>query len=278
MVSKEDQIALLKGSVVEIMMLRSSVNYDVQSESWSLSTKTCLSSKEKGSFTPPVSSVVNSPVSPDSASSSYSDGKNPYFGGASGGFDMNMINSMRERAEKMGFDISSMRERATSLGFDLSKMAGMGTGHDSSLGIAQDLSKSHESKNEEMKISADILKMGSPEVQSMFLTYSKFVKSLMRIIHGDLLILKLLIMLSLFSADRPGLSQQDKIEEIQECYARILQKYVQERFPEDHTLFAKIIMKLTDLRNINEIHTKMLLKMKLDSIEPLLVEIFDLPG
>jgi hypothetical protein len=61
--------------------------------------------------------------------------------------------------------------------------------------------------------------MGSPEAQNMFLTYSKFVKSLMRIIHGDLLILKLLIMLSLFSADRPGLYQQDKIEEMQECYA-----------------------------------------------------------
>jgi hypothetical protein len=106
--------------------------------------------------------------------------------------------------------------------------------------------------------------MGSPEAQNMFLTYSKFVKSLMRIIHGDLLILKLLIMLSLFSADRPGLYQQDKIEEIQECYAKILQKYVKERFPDDLTLFAKIIMKLTDLRNINEIHTKMLLKMKLE--------------
>jgi hypothetical protein len=37
-------------------------------------------------------------------------------------------------------------------------------------------------------------------------------------------------------------------------------------------------MKLTDLRNINEIHTKMLLKMKLDNIEPLLAEIFDLPS
>lgn len=286
MINKDDQIALLKGSVVEIMMLRSAVNYDIQTESWSLNTKSCLtpSSKERKSSTSTVSSEISSPMSPDSASSSYSDGQNRCFDGTSGGFDMNMINSMRERAQRMGFDISSMRERAASMGFDISKMGGMGAGSsltsDSAQSSGLDLSgKSQESaKDGDSKISANVLKMGSPEAQSMFLTYSKFVKSLMRIIHGDLLILKILIMLSLFSADRPDLCQQDKIEEIQECYAKILQKYVKERFPDDQTLFAKIIMKLTDLRNINEIHTKMLLKMKLDNIEPLLVEIFDLPS
>lgn len=285
MINKDDQIAMLKGSVVEIMMLRSAVNYDIQSESWSLSTKSCLTSpKERKSSTSTLSSGLSSPMSPDSASSSYSDGQNPYFDGTSGGIDMNMKNSMIERAQRMGFDISSMRERAASMGFDISKMGGMGAGSslstDSTQSLGLDLTaKSQESeKDRDSKISANVLKMGSPEAQSMFLTYSKFVKSLMRIIHGDLLILKLLIMLSLFSADRPGLCQQDKIEEIQECYAKILQKYVKERFPDDQTLFAKIIMKLTDLRNINEVHTKMLLKMKLDNIEPLLVEIFDLPS
>ena len=290
MINKDDQIALLKGSVVEIMILRSAVNYDVQTESWSLSTKNCLSTptttptKERKSSTSTVSSGISSPISPDSASSLYSDSQNPYFDGTSGGLDMNVINSMRERAQRMGFDMSSMRERAASMGFDISKMGGMGAGSsltsDSAQSLGLDLSgKSQESaKDGESKLNASVLKMGSPEAQSMFLTYSKFVKSLMRIIHGDLLILKLMIMLSLFSADRPGLYQQDKIEEIQECYAKILQKYVKERFPDDLTLFAKIIMKLTDLRNINEIHTKMLLKMKLDNIEPLLAEIFDLPS
>ena len=36
---KDDQISLLKGSVVDIMMLRSAVNYDPRTETWSLSTK-----------------------------------------------------------------------------------------------------------------------------------------------------------------------------------------------------------------------------------------------
>ncbi|CAG2210006.1 NR1IN [Mytilus edulis] len=190
--------------------------------------------------------------------------KNSFFpGNSGGGVDMSMINSMREHAQRMGYDIESLRERAASFGFDVSKMAGMGVSELSrsadspaqTVGI--DLSrKSGNVEKEESKISANILKMGNPEAQSMFLTYSKFVKSLMRVIHGDLLVLKLLIMLSLFSADRPGLQQQDKIQEIQECYAKILQRYVKDRFPEDSTLFAKIIMKLTDLRNINEVHTK----------------------
>ena len=56
----------------------------------------------------------------------------------------------------------------------------------------------------------------------------------------------------------------------------MLQQYTGLRFPEDRTLFARLVMKLTDLRNINEVHSKMLLKMKVDDIEPLLLEIFDL--
>ena len=56
----------------------------------------------------------------------------------------------------------------------------------------------------------------------------------------------------------------------------VLQQYTGLRFPDDRTLFARLVMKLTDLRNINEVHSKMLLKMKVDDIEPLLLEIFDL--
>lgn len=98
---KDDQIALLKGSVVDIMMLRSAVNYDPFTESWSLSTKGCINQ------------------------------------GAS-------------------------------------QAAGE-------------------------RISAEILKSGSAETKQLFMTYSKFIKSLMSTIHGDLLVLKLLILMSLFS-------------------------------------------------------------------------------
>ena len=52
------------------------------------------------------------------------------------------------------------------------------------------------------RVSADILKNSSPETKQLFLTYSKFIKSLMSTIHGDLLVLKLLIVMSLFSGNR----------------------------------------------------------------------------
>ncbi|XP_041373072.1 nuclear hormone receptor HR96-like [Gigantopelta aegis] len=180
---KEDQIVLLKSSVVDIMMLRSAVNFDPYTETWSLSTLSCLSG-------------------PGSSSGSQS------------------------------------------------------------AGIAD-------------KISAEVLKSGSAESAKLFITYSKFIKSLMTTIHGDLVILKVLILMSLFSADRGNLMNQKQVMEIQESYAGVLQNYTQLRFPDEKTMFARIVMKLTDLRNINEVHTKMLLTMKIDDIEPLLVEIFD---
>ncbi|XP_046552852.1 nuclear hormone receptor HR96-like isoform X2 [Haliotis rubra] len=177
---KDDQIALLKGSVVDIMMLRSAVNYDPYTESWSLSTMNCLI---------------------------------------------------------QGSTSDNIGER----------------------------------------ISAEVLKMGSSESASLFFTYSKFIKSLMSTIHGDLIVLKILIIMSLFSADRGSLVNQEQVHGFQEQYAHILQQYILLRFPEEKTLFARVVMKLTDLRNINEVHTKMLLKMKVEDIEPLLLEIFDLP-
>ncbi|XP_060086229.1 nuclear hormone receptor HR96-like [Ylistrum balloti] len=189
MVKREDQIALLKGSVTEIMMLRSAVNYDVATESWSLSTKSCLN---------------------------------------------------KDMTTKVPLDGSSGNPSVS-------------------------------------KIGAELLKKGSSEMRAMFMSYSTFIKALMRTIKGDVLMLKLLIMLSLFSSDRQGLEEKQKIEEIQEYYAQILQSYISIRFPHNKVLFAKILMKLTDLRDINELHTKMLLQMKVESIEPLLVEIFDLP-
>ncbi|ESO90689.1 hypothetical protein LOTGIDRAFT_122846 [Lottia gigantea] len=168
---KDDQICLLKGAVVDVMMLRSAVNYDPSTESWSLST--------------------------------------------------------------MSYDSN--------------------------------------------RISADILKCGGRETMEMFKSYSKFIKSLMSTIRGDLLMLKILIVMAIFSTDRGDLVDSGFVQKIQEEYAEILQKYIQSRFPEEKTLFAQVVMKLTDLRNINDVHTKMLLKMRVEDVEPLLIEIFDLP-
>ncbi|RUS71246.1 hypothetical protein EGW08_020991 [Elysia chlorotica] len=127
------------------------------------------------------------------------------------------------------------------------------------------------------RISAEILKSGSENTKKLFMTYSKFIKSLMCTVHGDRVILELLILISLFSTDRICMEQHTEIQHIQEHYAFLLQCYVGHRFPSDPTLFARIVMKLVDLRDINEVHSDMLLHLKVDELDPLLVEIFELP-
>ncbi|OWF55407.1 vitamin D3 receptor-like isoform X2 [Mizuhopecten yessoensis] len=304
MVTKEDQIALLKGSVTEIMMLRSAVNYDVATESWNLSTKTCLKNDQANSTSLPgkeplgtslphssqTSNVAandnnhpadldltklhnvfppkdkSSPVLPDTAGikmevSSTSSSTSCSRTGAS-------LDIEKLRAQfSGGADLSQLRAKFSG-GADLSQLRAQ---------FQQKVKDGTLGDSPAAKIGAELLKNGNSETRAMFMSYATFIKSLMKTIHGDVLMLKILIMLSLFSSDRPGLEETHKIEEIQECYAQILQAYVGARFPDEKILFAKVIMKLTDLRDINELHTKMLLKMKVESIEPLLVEIFDLP-
>ena len=80
-----------------------------------------------------------------------------------------------------------------------------------------------------------------------------------------------------YIADRLPLKQHDKIQAIQEHYAYLLHRYVDHRFEREPNLFARIVMKLADVRDINEIHSDMLLHMKVDELDPLLVEIFELP-
>lgn len=323
-IEKDDQIALLKGSVVEIMMIRSAVNYDVKTETWNLSTVSCIK------HTNP-SSDASSPGSSDSQSKESDPSTSPaglnieeLRKAAMNGADLGDLRKMArmgagkpESAEQMtGTSINSMKEKfssnedrdsagldslraaAKAAGFDvdaLRKAAMNGASFDqlsqmahSTAGKPQEESPSSEealvkqeqessnSSGSSNSISSEILKLGNPETKTMFLTYSKFIRSLMSTISGDLIVLKFLIMLSLFSPDRQGLKDRALVDKYQEVYANTLRKYIEVRFPDTKNMFARCIMKLTDLRNINEVHTKMLLKMQVKDIEPLLVEIFDL--
>lgn len=82
---------------------------------------------------------------------------------------------------------------------------------------------SDSASSSQARLSAELLKKGSPETRTLFMTYSKFIKSLMCNIRGDLIILKLLIMMSFFSADRSTLVERDKVQKVQEDYATALQ-------------------------------------------------------
>lgn len=52
-------------------------------------------------------------------------------------------------------------------------------------------------------------------------------------------------------ADRSGLSDVEKIEQMQEPMLEALKHYIRSRRPEQPHIFAKMLMKLTDLRSIS---------------------------
>uniref|UniRef100_A0A1I7WC63 NR LBD domain-containing protein n=1 Tax=Heterorhabditis bacteriophora TaxID=37862 RepID=A0A1I7WC63_HETBA len=51
--------------------------------------------------------------------------------------------------------------------------------------------------------------------------------------------------------DRPGLLEPKVVEEIQEVYTAALQQYIDAKRPKNRTMFARLLMKLTDLRGLN---------------------------
>lgn len=60
----------------------------------------------------------------------------------------------------------------------------------------------------------------------------------------------------LMSPDRPGLRNLDQVEQIQNRLTQALQNIINHNHKEDTTLFAKLIMKTTDLRTLNTLHSE----------------------
>uniref|UniRef100_A0A914W4F0 Ecdysone receptor n=1 Tax=Plectus sambesii TaxID=2011161 RepID=A0A914W4F0_9BILA len=73
----------------------------------------------------------------------------------------------------------------------------------------------------------------------------------------------LLTAIAIFS-ERPGLIEQKKVEDIQEVYTSTLQAYIDVHRPKNRTVFARLLMKLTDLRTLGSEHADMLCALKID--------------
>ncbi|KAK2171739.1 hypothetical protein NP493_1030g00015 [Ridgeia piscesae] len=112
----------------------------------------------------------------------------------------------------------------------------------------------------------------------LFDDHMKFVKSLAIDLHADQTTLILLLVISLFSPDRPNVVNKELVSAEQERYSLLLQKYLETRYPVGtaHTLYPKLLMKLTDIRNLNEEHSQVLLKVNPEGIQPLMQEVLDL--
>ena len=64
------------------------------------------------------------------------------------------------------------------------------------------------------------------------------------------------ISLKFHVSDRPGLRCIDQVEKIQNKLTESLQNMINLTHKEDNTLFAKLLMKTTDLRTLNALHSE----------------------
>nr|KAF6397454.1 nuclear receptor subfamily 1 group I member 3 [Rousettus aegyptiacus] len=86
----------------------------------------------------------------------------------------------------------------------------------------------------------------------------------------------LMAAMALFSPDRPGVTQRDKIDQLQEEVALTLHSYIrsQQPRPQDQFLYAKLLGLLAELRSLNEAYRQQIQHTReLSALMPLLREI-----
>lgn len=112
----------------------------------------------------------------------------------------------------------------------------------------------------------------------LFEDHMKFVQALAVDLNADETTLILLLVISLFSPDRENLEFKDLVAEEQERYSVLLANYLESIYPVPaaRALYPRLLMKLTDIRNLNEEHSQVLLKVNPEGIQPLMKEVLDL--
>ncbi|XP_037101297.1 nuclear receptor subfamily 1 group D member 1-like [Syngnathus acus] len=68
----------------------------------------------------------------------------------------------------------------------------------------------------------------------------------------------------LVSADRWGISDAPAVEQLQEGLIRALRSLLARRHPDDTSLFSKLLLRLPDLRTLNNLHSDKLLAFRID--------------
>ncbi|XP_034551112.1 nuclear receptor subfamily 1, group D, member 4a [Notolabrus celidotus] len=68
----------------------------------------------------------------------------------------------------------------------------------------------------------------------------------------------------LVSADRSGISDMRAVEQLQEGLIQALRSLITRRRPDDSTLFPKLLLRLPDLRTLNNLHSDKLLAFRID--------------
>lgn len=65
-----------------------------------------------------------------------------------------------------------------------------------------------------------------------------------------------------FSTDRSGIENLNSVEVLQEDLIRALGSLIMKNHANDHAIFTKLLLKLPDLRSLNNLHSEALLAFK----------------
>lgn len=116
------------------------------------------------------------------------------------------------------------------------------------------------------------------EGSDLFNEHMMFVKDLNVELKADRTTLNILLVINLFSPDRQGLTDKTEVSHQQERYSTLLRNYLTEHYGERAAryMFPRLLLKLTDIRNLNEEHSQILLKVKPEGIQPLMQEVLNL--
>ena len=112
---------------------------------------------------------------------------------------------------------------------------------------------------------------------ALFEDHMRFVRSLAFDLQADETVLILLLMISLYSPDRSAIIDKAYIAREQERYAFLLQRYLESKHsqPVVQMLYPKLLMKLVDIRNLNDEHSQVLLRINPEGLQPLMKEVLE---
>ncbi|XP_053598355.1 nuclear hormone receptor HR96 [Microplitis demolitor] len=138
----------------------------------------------------------------------------------------------------------------------------------------KDIWKIPHSQERMSKIKVDVLKEAKGNLYS---EHSKFVRTFDSRWRDENIIL-ILSAIALFSPDRPRVVHSDVIKLEQNSYYYLLRRYLESIYPgcEAKSTFLKLIQKISELHRLNNEVVDVYLNVNPSSVEPLLIEIFDL--
>ncbi|XP_015121077.1 nuclear hormone receptor HR96 [Diachasma alloeum] len=138
----------------------------------------------------------------------------------------------------------------------------------------KDLWKIPHSQESMSMIKTDVLKQAKGNI---YAEHAKFVKDFDPKWRDENIIL-ILSAIALFTPDRARVVHSDVIKLEQNSYYYLLRRYLESVYPgcESKSMFLRLIRKISDLHRLNKEVVGVYLNVNPSSVEPLLIEIFDL--